>query len=223
MNRTITVRGVGTAKTKPDQIIVSIDLNAKDMDYEKAIFLADDKIERLTSALCAVGYEKDALKTVNFNVNTSYQGYHDDKGMYRQVFDGYIVNHSLKLAFDFSNERLGETLTAIASCDTQPQLNISFTVKDPAGIKEALLKSAAENAKSKAELLTAASGVRLGQLINIDYNWGEVNTFSRTRFNAMDEAEEAKPMMRAFGASANFTPEDISSSDSAAFTWEIMD
>lgn len=222
MNRTITVRGVGTAKTKPDQVIVSLDLEAKDMDYEKAVFLADEKIGRLNAALEEIGYEEDALKTVNFNVNTSYTGYHDDKGMYHNVFDGYIVNHSLKLAFDFSTERLAQTLSAIASCDAKPHLYISFTVKDPTGIKEQLLKSAAENARMKAELLTEASGVKLGRLVNIDYNWGEVNVTSRTSYAMADEVcENALPKARAFGAS--MAPEDVSSSDSAAFTWEIED
>lgn len=222
MNRTITVRGVGTAKTKPDQVVVSLNLEAKDMDYEKAVFLADEKIGRLNEALTEIGCEKDALKTVNFNVNTSYMGCQDDKGIYRNVFDGYVVNHSLKLEFDFSTECLAKTLSAIAASAAQPHLHISFTVKDPTGIKERLLKSAAENARMKAELLTEASGVRLGKLVNIDYNWGEVNITSRTMY-AMDEdvCENALPKARAFGAS--MAPEEVSSSDSAAFTWEIGD
>ncbi|MBO4879363.1 MAG: SIMPL domain-containing protein [Clostridia bacterium] len=219
MNRTINVRGVGTAKTKPDQVVLSLELNAKDLEYQKAVSLADEQIGELTAALAEAGFEKDALKTAYFNVNTSYEGYQDEKGIYRQRFDGYVVNHSLRLYFDFSPEELSKTLSAIAGCNAKPQLNISFTVKDPAGIKAQILRDAARNAREKAELLTEASGVRLGRLIGIDYNWGEVNVTSRSRF---DVAED-ECAMKACAFGANLTPEDVTSSDSAAFTWELTD
>ena len=45
-------------------------------------------------------------------------------------------------------------------------------------ISEELLINATENAKTKAEILCKASGNTLGQLLNIDYNWGELNVFS---------------------------------------------
>ena len=87
-------------------------------------------------------------------------------------------------------------------------------------MKEALLASAAENAKKKAEILCAASGARLGRLMNIDYNWGEIGFRSRTRYGfAQDEAVAAKSA--AFNAA--FVPDDITSSDSAAFTRELAD
>ena len=51
-------------------------------------------------------------------------------------------------------------------------LLLSLKTKDPSAVNEALLTSAAANAKRKAEVLCAASGVSLGDLVNIDYNWG---------------------------------------------------
>ena len=115
MERIITVRGVGTARTKPDLVELSLELNAKDMDYNKAVRLADEKISELTDALVGIGFGEDALKTLNFNVSTSYEGVQDEKGVYRNVFDGYNVWHSLQLTFDFTAERLAETLSASPS------------------------------------------------------------------------------------------------------------
>ena len=53
-----------------------------------------------------------------------------------------------------------------------PELSIVFTVKDPSAVNKELLKSATANAREKAEILCEASGVELGKLLIIDYNWG---------------------------------------------------
>ena len=111
-----------------------------------------------------------------------------------------------------------EKLSAIAKSEANPQLNIAFTVKDPTAVKEKLLASAADNARKKAEILCAASGVKLGELINIDYNWGEINVFSNTNFMRA-KAEYAGAGM-AFDC--DITPQDITSSDTVNFTWEII-
>ena len=212
MKRTITVKGIGTAKTKPDRVVLNMTIETKDREYENAIRTANGQIADLNAALEAVGYEKGSLKTMDFNIHTNYEDTRDENGMYRSVFAGYMCFHSLKLEFDFTNENLSKTLSAIASCDAKPQFNLSFTVKDTAAIKEKLLESAAKNARQRAEILCAAS-----ELINIDYNLGDVNLFSPTNFT------RAKNESAAFGASfdAQLSPDDICSSDSVTFTWEI--
>lgn len=217
MKRTITVKGVGTAKTKPDRVVLNMNLETKDADYEGAIRAANEQIADLNAALESAGYEKGALKTMDFNVHMNYEDARDENGMYRSVFAGYMCFHSLKLEFDFTNEALSQTLSAIAACKAKPQFNLSFTVKDPAAIKEKLLESAAANARMKANILCSASGVVLGELINIDYNWGDVNVFSPTNFT------RAKNENAAFGAcfDAQLSPDDIRSTDSVTFTWEI--
>ena len=59
---------------------------------------------------------------------------------------------------------------------------MQFTVKDEEAVDAALLDSACANAKAKAEILTKASGVTLGELVSIDYNWGELHLHSPTRY-----------------------------------------
>ena len=44
-------------------------------------------------------------------------------------------------------------------------------MKDATAINEEMLRSATANAKKKAEILCEASGVTMGDLIAIDYNW----------------------------------------------------
>lgn len=55
-------------------------------------------------------------------------------------------------------------------------------MKDKEAVDAALLDSACANAKAKAEILTKASGVTLGELVSIDYNWGELHLYSPTHY-----------------------------------------
>mgnify|MGYP001330009948 FL=1 len=80
------------------------------------------------------------------------------------------------------------------------------------------MRSATINAREKAEVLCEASDVELGDLLTIDYNWGELNIVSRTDY-MLEERAMAMPM-RAM-ADMDIQPEDIDVSDTATFVWEI--
>ncbi|MBR4692906.1 MAG: SIMPL domain-containing protein [Oscillospiraceae bacterium] len=149
MERTISVRGVGSLRKKPDYVTISLELEAKDMDYEKAVAASSGQIEELTAASCAVGFRMEDLKTSSYQVRTEYRSEQDENRNYRQVFDGYVCRTGMRLAFDFSVLRLGEALSAVGACSVRPELNIAFTVKDPAAAHGELLRAAAANARER--------------------------------------------------------------------------
>lgn len=218
MPRTITVKGMGRVTTAPDYVVISMSLEAHEKNYEATMGLAANKIEQLNASLAEIGFEKKSVKTTNFNVRTDYDRVKDKNGNYSSVFNGYICTHRLKVEFDFDTKRLAQTLYAISRCLANPELSISFTVKDPSAVNTELLKSATINAKEKAQILCEASGVELGQLLTIDYNWGELNVVSRT-----DYMLEEKCMAMPVGSLADIDiePDDIDVSDTATFVWEI--
>jgi len=218
MPRTITVKGMGRVTTAPDYVVISMSLEAHEQDYEATMELAAKKIEQLNASLEEIGFEKKSVKTTNFNVRTDYERVKDRSGNYKSVFNGYICSHRLKVEFDFDTKRLAQTLYAISRCLAQPELSISFTVKDPSAVNKELLRSATINAKEKAQILCEASGVELGQLLTIDYNWGELNIVSHT-----DYMLEEKCMAMPVGglADMDIEPDNIDVSDTATFVWEI--
>lgn len=215
--KTITVKGIGNASVKPDLIVLSLLLSSKSKDYEAAMESAAMKISELNKSLEKIGFEKESVKTTDFNVYTEYESKKDRNGNYLRVFDGYVVKHHLKVSFDFDTKVLGQALGTIASCVAEPELSVSFTVKDSSDINEALLKSAAENAKKKAEILCVASGVSLGDLVNIDYNWGELNIYSHTRYEMESDCMEKCCALD----SIDIEPEDINVNDTVTFVWQI--
>lgn len=200
MTRTITIKGVGKLSLKPDQVVVSLTLNATDKNYDKTMDTAAKHLEQLRGALVGIGFTKDDLKTTNFNVNTEYESERDKNGNYKRIFIGYSVTHQLKLEFGFDSQRLSQTLGAIAGCIAEPELNVQFTVKDKKSVNAALLENACVNAKAKAGILAKASGVTLGDLISIDYNWGELHLFSQTQYDMEDDcmrmASAAPPVLK---------------------------
>ena len=128
--------------------------------------------------------------------------------------------YRLKLAFDFDSKQLAKVISAIADCGAQPELSIAFTVKNPARVSEELLINATENARAKAEILCKASGSTLVQLLNIDYNWGELNVYSRTSYEVEDCIQPLMAMSKC--AAPEIEPDDIDVTDTVAFTWEIQ-
>ena len=141
MSRTIAVKGVGSLRLKPDYVVIGLELEAKDEVYERAMSLSSERIDELTKALTEVGFGKDELKTTGFHVRADYRSEQNDKGNYVQVFDGYVCHTSLKLSFDLEMQKLGETISAIGSCRGAPEMNISFTVKEPASRMNARTRS----------------------------------------------------------------------------------
>ncbi len=216
MPKTITVKGIGRVLAKPDYVVITMDLASQKMEYNEAMAEEAEKINALTETLVIIGFEKEDLKTTNFNVRTAYRYEKDSWGNSKSIFDGYVVSHDLKLSFDFDTDRLSKVLTAISICPAEPTLHIRFTIKDSTEVNEEMLRSATENAKRKAEILCDAAGVELGDLLDINYSWGELDVYSHTEY---EDEYLAEPMIKA--KAIDFTPDDIDVSDTATFVWEI--
>ena len=214
--RTITVKGVGTASTPPDLTVISLSIIEKALEYVGCINGANERIRKLHTAITAVGFESDDLKTLSFDARTNYENYRDGDGIYKSKFAGYVCEYRLKLSMDFDNARLTKTLEAIAASGANAEQSIAFTVKEPEKVSARLLKAATENAREKAEVLCAASGVTLGELVNIEYNWNDISILSVSHYERA-RGVEAVPL----AATPDFTPDDIKSSDTATFIWEI--
>lgn len=217
MARTITVKGVGKASVKPDQVEIRMTLEAKDTDYDKAMDIAGNQVADLKKSFETAGFGADCMKTTDFDVRAVYSSVKDRHQNYTSVFDGYECSHEIKVVFDFTTANISAALAAIARSKVNPKFYIDFTVKNPAAVNELVLKNATVNARKKAEILCTASGVTLGDLVSIDYNWGEVSFVSRTKYDMVkcySVCEDAP-------SAIDIDPEDIDAGDSATFIWEI--
>lgn len=214
--RTITVKGIGAVSVKPDLIVLRLSMETAEYEYDAAMKAAAEKIDFLNKALEAAGFEKKSAKTADFRVRADYDRLNDGKGNYTSVFMGYKCRHELKIEFDFDTKRLAKALSEISKCIAKPEISIDFTVKDSSAVGGELLKAAVKNAREKAEILCAASGAKLGELLSIDYNWGELHLYSATDYDVED-----KCMMFGAADDMDIEPEEIKARDTATFEWEI--
>ncbi len=215
MAGTITVRGTGHLKIAPDQVQLFINISERNRQAEKAAAAADAKIRQVREALEKEGFTAEDLKTLSFNVAPEYIW--DKNGNRRS--NGFRCDHRLKLEFSLERERLRRVMDLLARCEAQPSFDVQFTLEEPEGVREELLRLAAENARRKAEILCSASGVKLGELADITYGVSSVELVSpmavRFEKRAMGVANDA-------AMSEEFVAEDIEASDDATFTWKLL-
>ena len=210
----IHIRGIGHAEQVPDLVILSLILSAQNKDYSAALKIGSQQIEMLRESIVEAGFKADDLKTTKFNVEAKYEReeYKDGTSKrFREFLIGFECRHDLKLSFDFDNDRLNAAVDAVGKCLAQPKISIAFTIKDADAFNDKILESAARDARRKAEILCAASGVKLGKLVEINYSWTEIEI---NRALCQEYAASEKN-------SFDIAPEEIKASDTVDFLWEI--
>lgn len=213
--RRIHIRGIGQAAQVPDVVTLSLTLTARNAEYSAAMTVGSQQVEMLRESIVEVGFKADDLKTINFDVRAVYEDeeYREGNSKRRsQIFVGFECRHDLKLTFDFDNAKLNRALDTIASCLSQPKISIAFTIKDTEDFNDKLLKSAAKDAKHKAKLLCAASGVKLGQLLDINYSPDDFAAQETIVCGACTPVEKN---------SFDLQPDELTASIGVDFLWEI--
>lgn len=222
MSRTIKVTGKGKLTVKPDTIRLIINMSKVESSYENAIKESADKKTELNSELNRLGFRNDALKTLNFNVNTEYEQYQDEDNSWKSRLVGYRYTHRMKLEFPADNSMLGRLLNILARCTGELEFSIHYTIADPESAKNELLTKAVEDSRIKADVLSKAAGVTLKNILSIDYSWGELEFVSRPlegmrmlKCNVMDEGCDGA------GIDIDIEADDINVTDTVTVIWEI--
>ena len=212
----VIVKGTGSISVKPDLIRLELEMQTRSTDCGEAMKKAEIGLTELIDILKKEGFEKDDLKTSDFNVHTEYESVPDENNVYHSVFKGYCCDHSMKIEFSLDTERLATVLRAISASEATPQISVFFTVKNEESAREELIRLSSANARRKAELLCEASGTRLGKLLKISYDRSEMSFVSQARY-AMD-----MNCLRSTAKAVSITPDDIKLTDCAEFEWEIL-
>lgn len=220
MDRIIRVTGKGKISVRPDTIRLNISLEDVKKTYDETLKQSTEQTEELKDCFETLGFARNDLKTLFFNVDTEYESYQDDNRNWKRRFIGYKFTHRFKIDFPEDNERLGKVLYALAHSSVHPEFTISYTVKDMEACKNQLLGKAVADSKQKAEILTQAAGVKLGTLATIDYSWGEMEIISRPMNKLM---EPCMVMEDSVGAAydIDIEPDDIDVTDTVTVVWSL--
>lgn len=216
--RTIRVTGRGKLSVKPDTIRISISASEVCKEYEAAVRRSASQTGVLRKVMERAGLDPKSLKTTSFGIDTEYNSYRDKKGEYKRVFLGYRYTHRLYFTFPNDNKLLGKVLYELANCSADVEFSLMHTVKDAEAVKNELLGKAVGDSKAKAEILTRAAGVSLGEIKLIDYSWGELQIYSEPlRYY---DAECVKSV-GSVGYDIDIEADDIDVQDTVTVVWEI--
>ena len=214
MERTIRVKGKGKISVKPDTIKITIKAEGLRWNYDETIEQSTHDTRILRDALKNAGLNPKNLKTTYFSIDSKYKSYHDKNNDYKEKFVGYEYNHSAYIEFDNDNKILGKVLYELAHCDVEVNFEINHTVKDKEKVKNDLLEKAVEDSTTKAKVLAKASGVKLKEILNIDYSWGEIEIYS----SPMDDWMVCEA---ASSYDIDIEADDIDVQDTVTITWTI--
>ncbi len=220
MEKIIRVTGKGNISVKPDQIRLLLELSDLRESYEETLRTSTEKVEALKDVFERLEFERKDLKTTYFNVDTRYESYQAKDKSWKKRFLGYEFNHKMKIEFEANNALLGKVLYALGHATVKPEFRILYTVKDPEKSKNQLLAKAIADSKEKAKVLTEAAGVKLGDIMTIDYTWGEIE-FSSTPMNRMLEPMALEECCTSASYDIDIEPDDIEVSDTVTVVWSI--
>ena len=221
MERTIRVTGKGKLKLTPDTVRLRMELNDTEKEYEAVFRKSMEHAEQVKEAFALLGFDKSDLKTIHFEVNTEYEQYQDKRNnSWKRRFVGYKAEHVLKIEFARDRNILGKVLYVVAALPSRPEFRIEYTVKDTEAAKNELLAAAVKDSKVKAQTLTEAAGVKLGEIVTIDYSWGEVEFVSRPTSRLMD-TDLRFDSLEEDSYEFDIEPDDIDVQDTVTVVWSL--
>lgn len=219
MEKYIRVTGKGQIAVKPDLIRLMLTLEGTKEKYEDTLEDSAKQVELLKVCFEKLGFVRSDLKTQHFNIDTVYEGYQDENRVWKNRFMGYKFIHNMKIEFEADNTRLGQVLYGLAQAPVSPEFHINYTIKDTEAVKNKLLGKAVADSKEKALVLAEAAGVALGELVSVDYSWGEKSFVSEPMNRSMPLMKDCR--VTSGGYNMSIEPDDINVSDTVTVVWKI--
>lgn len=219
MNKTMKITGKGKISVKPDIIRLNMTMEESYKEYEVTLNQSSETTKILKELFVSLGFKKDDLKTRSFDIDTKYESYKAKDQSWKKRLIGYKYRHHMLIEFDADNKKLGEVLCVLAHSVITPEISIEYTVSDPEKYKDELLKNAIEDSKHKAKVLAHVANVELGDIVSIDYSWGEINFVSEPIQNfAFASAENTRNRT---GYDIDIEADDIDVADTVTVIWNI--
>lgn len=160
------IEGIGQMYINPDIAIISFDLEGSDIEFDKAVDKLNTRINRLHKILKKKDIDKSKINASNYQVSKQYK--HDYKNRSKE-FIGYKATYNVGVEISSETEEINLIFKTISKEFKEIELRLNFSISDKIKYREELLKLAIEDAKQKAQIISAASGIELGKIEAIEY------------------------------------------------------
>jgi uncharacterized protein YggE len=210
--RTLSVRGSGHVSIKPDTIVFDFDIQQSHKQYDYCMKMHKERADAFLKEILVAGFKKEELKTTRHEVETE-RNYVN--GNY--IFAGYKASSAYRLEFDLNQSKIDLLVKTLAKYGSSVLYTIKYTIKDKEAATNLLLDEAVKDARKKASIMANAANVKLGNILNINYNWSEIHFNSELTYS---DYSDRSMLLEESNVPDN--PDDIRASDTVSVVWEII-
>ncbi|MGL6106089.1 SIMPL domain-containing protein [Romboutsia sp.] len=212
MMRTISIKGEASCFMKPDMCTISFKVMKTNEVYKNCVKELNEEVSAILNQLKNIKINEDYLTTKDFYVSP-HNVYDNDLKEY--IFVDYRGEHKIDIKIDNDSDLINRILSMLNDNEFTPRVSISFGLKDESIIKEEALKIAIDKAKKNAKIIAVGLDVKLGNIQDVKYNFGEQEVFNR-RYDYLEEVNICKS-----SCDFNIMSEDSSHNESVSIVWEI--
>jgi hypothetical protein len=151
--------GDATVSTKPDLALISAAVDSKQSTAAAAQADLAGKAAGLIARAKALGIADKDISTSGYSVGPSYA---PNTG----TIDGYRAFEGLLLKWH-NVDTVGKTLDALVQEGGATQISVGFTLADPKAAQAEARSLAIGDARSRAQAMATAAGVKLGKVLRV--------------------------------------------------------
>ena len=166
--RTLSLTGQGEVKSPPDIAVISAGVVSESKTAREALTLNNETMASVLQTIEAAGVANKDIQTSSFSVQPKYKYAKRASNGEQEPprITGYTVSNAVTvIARDLA--KLGPVLDAVVSSGVNQMNGLSFSIAEPAPLRNEARKIAVAEARIRAELYAEAAGVSLGKILSI--------------------------------------------------------
>jgi uncharacterized protein YggE len=161
---TITVTGNAIESSAPDEAVLTLTVESDGIDPGAALNTNSVALQKVLDRLKSEGVAAEAIETTNVSVYPN-RTYNPDTG--QETLTGYRAQNSVTVTVATA-EQVGKVLSAAVEAGANIVSGPVWKLSDDTAAVAAALKKAVANARTKAEALAEAQGVKVGDVVMIN-------------------------------------------------------
>lgn len=215
--RTLSVSGEGEVEISPDRALITLVLESRSAELNRAKSDNDDKVKAMLESLKPFNIADAQIKTLSLQISPHYRDESSEHGpgipsaapagakpetavepvgvKGPPVLDWYSVSRTLQITVD-ALDSVENVLQTLTRSGVQEVRDIQFTLRDPEVPLSEARAMAVKTARTRAEQLAKEAGVTLGQVMTVTPSGGYIPAFSaRGMMMKAASAEAAPPVL----------------------------
>lgn len=159
----ISVTGMATIKARPDTVNLSLGVEALGPTAGEAVSQCSTAMNRVINALAAAGVPRANIQTSNLSLWPEYE--YAEKGGTTRII-GYRASNQVNVTWN-QLDKVGDLIDKAVQAGANTVRGISFSLADSRSLYLDAVGEAVRDAKTKADALASAAGVKVSEVRNM--------------------------------------------------------